>query len=169
MWELFFLKVKCHANLFIFIFYRLVAVSSFAIESDFEYFNSCNCTVGLSDSDTVPSNVLLGEEIGYRFDPSEPCDWSAFRSCAGQCALFFPAFSNNFDLSLPPAVDGVTDRLGDRLCRNLQNPPQGAYSAHLYASLKCGADDGSLESTQPKFMSGGLMFSQQAIKCRSNL
>lgn len=136
-----------------------------------QFYNSCNCSVGLDDIKDVSTVALFKEEIGYRFPLQDACDWTAFRSCVGQCVIFFPAFTNNFDLSSPPNVpnaNGTT--LNDLLCKALANEDgtvehSFASRAHLYATVKCFVSDHSIHLQSAKYKSGSLMFSQQLVDC----
>lgn len=135
------------------------------------FYNACNCSVGLDSNKLISTRALMNEEIGYRFSVSEPCDWTAFRSCVGQCVIFFPAFSNDFDLSKPPNVPAAEAiSLNDRLCSQLENSNgtvdhSFASRAHLYATLKCFVNDASVDLNAAQFVSGSLMFSQQLVNC----
>ena len=146
--------------------------ASFIPEMDQSHFyNACNCSVGLDSTKLISTRALMNEEIGYRFSVAQPCDWSAFRSCVGQCVIFFPAFSNDFDLSLPPNVPSANGTsLNDLLCSELTNSDGSvghsfASRAHLYATLKCFVNDASVDLNAAQFMSGSLMFSQQLVNC----
>lgn len=135
------------------------------------FYHACNCSVGLDETKLISTHTLMNEEIGYRIPVSESCDWTAYRSCVGQCVIFFPAFTNNFDLSLPPNVpnsDGTS--LNDIICSQLGDFDNFVDEtinsrAHLFATLKCYVTDESIDIHAAQFMSGSLMFSQQFIDC----
>lgn len=133
-------------------------------------FHECICSIGLNKNETIPLTALTGEKnlIGYRIRIEDHCDWTFFRSCVGQCVIYFPQLFNNFDLNfiLPTNVNGKSETLNQRLCKNIKDKSKLPSQVKLYSSIKCNVNELNIDLQKAIYVSNDLMISKEKISCK---